>query len=199
MKHAIALAVILLFTLSLTGCAKPPQEEIDAAVAAVEAARQDMDVTTYAPDALIAAEDRLTEMQAELAIQEKKSGFTRNYALVAGLAAGAKAAGETALTMADEAKRQAGIEATALIEAATTALTGIESKAAAARRLRGIKLDTTSINASIAEARLMLEQASADLEALSYASSRAKAAAVQDRLDGLGQIISKAMLLARKQ
>ena len=56
-------------------------------------------------------------------------------------------------------------------------IAAIEIKAGQARRLRGIKLDMTSVIASIVEARAMIESSRADHAALSYASSRAKAAA----------------------
>ena len=97
------------------------------------------------------------------------------------------------------AKALAGVEAASLIESAAAALAAIEIKAGQARRLRGIKLDTTSVIASIVEVRAMIESARVDHAALSYASSRAKAAAAGARIQTLDGVISEAMLIARKK
>jgi len=183
----------------LASCAEPPHEAIDAARAALEAARRDPDVALYAPDALRAAEERLAALQAETAAQQRRMALLRNYDRASALAADAKQAGESARSQAASAKRQAGVEASGLIESAATALAALEIKAGQARRLRGIKLDMSSVIASIVEIRGMLESARSDLASLAYASSRAKAAAAGARIGTLDGIISQAMLLARKK
>lgn len=183
----------------LASCAEPPREAIDAARAALEAARRDPDVALYAPDALRAAEERLAALQAETAAQQRTMALLRNYERASALAADAKQAGVEARSQAASAKRQAGVEASALIESAATALAALEIKAGQARRLRGIKLDMSSVIASIVEIRGMLESARSDLGSLAYASSRAKAAAAGARIGALDGVISEAMLLARKK
>lgn len=189
---------MLVFAL-LASCAEPPHEAIDAARAALEAARRDPDVALYAPDALRAAEERLAALQAETAAQQRAMALLRTYDRATALAADAKQAGESARSQAASAKRQAGIEASALIESAATSLAALEIKAGQARRLRGIKLDMSSVIASIVEIRGMLESARSDLASLAYASSRAKAAAAGARIGALDGVISEAMLLARKK
>jgi hypothetical protein len=195
-RHAVLFPIVVAV---LAACAQLPRESIDAAQAAVEAARRDADVALYAPDALREAEERLDALQAEAAAQKRKIAPLRNYDRTTALAADARQAGETARTQAAAAKAQAGTEAAALIESATAALAAIEIKAGQARRTRGIKLDMKSVIASIVEARTMLESARADLASLAYASSRAKAAAAGVRIGELDTVISEAMLLARKK
>jgi hypothetical protein len=194
----IAALALLLITI-LAACAQPPREAIDAAQAALEAARRDPDVALYAPDALRAAEEQLAALQTETATQERKFAPLRKYDRAATLAAEAAQAGDTARAQAAAAKELAGIEAASLIESAAAALAAIEIKAGQARRLRGIKLDMASVIASIVETRAMLESARADLASLACASSRAKAAAAGARIGALDGVISEAMLLARKK
>ena len=191
------LAMLLL--VFLAGCAQPPGESIDAARAAIEAAARDPDVPIYAPDALRAAEEQLAALLAETAAQERKPAPVRNYDRTAALAAAARSAGDAARAEAAAAKELAGVEAAALIDSAAAALSSIEIKAGQARRLRGIKLDMASVIASIVETRAMLDSARADLASLACASSRAKAAAAGARIEALDEVISEAMLLARKK
>jgi len=199
MKTARVAGLAAVVLTLLASCAEPPHEAIDAARAALEAARRDPDVALYAPDALRAAEERLAALQAETAAQQRRMALLRNYDRASALAADAKQAGESARSQAASAKRQAGVEASGLIESAATALAALEIKAGQARRLRGIKLDMSSVIASIVEIRGMLESARSDLASLAYASSRAKAAAAGARIGTLDGIISQAMLLARKK
>lgn len=199
MRHARRIAPLLALIALLASCAKPPREAIDAAASAVAAARADPDVALYAPDALRAAEERLAELRAEEAAQERKAALLRSYERTAALAAEAKEAGEAVRVEAAAAKELAGVEAASLIESAASALAAIEVKAGQARRLRGIKLDLNAVIASLVEIRAMLESARADHAILAYASSRAKAAAAGARIGSLDELISEAMLLARKK
>ena len=191
--------LLLLLLAALASCAQPPREAIAAAKAAVEAAAQDPDVALYAPDALRAAEEQLATLQAEVAVQERKAAPLRNYDRTAALAATVREAGDAVRAEAAAAKALAGAEAASLIESAAAALAAIEIKAGQARRLRGIRLDMTSVIASIVEVRAMIDSARADHAALSHASSRAKAAAAGARIQTLDGVISEAMLIARRK
>ncbi len=199
MRNFTSVGLILMLLTFLAACAQPPREAIDAAQAAIETARRDPDAALYAPDALRSAEEQLAALLAEAAAQERKAAPLRNYDRTSALAASAREAGDSARAEAAAAKELAGLEAAALIESAAAALSAIEIKAGQARRLRGIKLDMTAVIASIVEARAMLESARADLTSLAYASSRAKAAAAGANIGTLDEVISEAMLLARKK
>jgi hypothetical protein len=199
MRNFTSVGLILMLLAFLAACAQPPREAIDAAQAAIETARRDPDAALYAPDALRSAEEQLAALLAEAAAQERKAAPLRNYDRTSALAALAREAGDSARAEAAAAKELAGLEAAALIESAAAALSAIEIKAGQARRLRGIKLDMTAVIASIVEARAMLESARADLTSLAYASSRAKAAAAGANIGTLDEVISEAMLLARKK
>jgi hypothetical protein len=199
MRNARTTGLTLLLLAFLAACAQPPREAIDAAQAAVDAVRRDPDVALYAPDALRTAEEELAALAAEAAAQQRKLAPLRKYDRAAELAAAALEAGEAARREAASAKDRAGVEAAALIENAAAALSTIELKAGQARRLRGIKLDMSAVIASIVEARTMLDDARADLASLANASARARAAAAGARIASLDEVISQAMLLARKR
>ena len=63
MKIARLFAVAALLAL-LGACAHPPQAEIDAARAALDAASRNADVITYAPDSLRRAQEKMAGQQA---------------------------------------------------------------------------------------------------------------------------------------
>jgi hypothetical protein len=199
MRIARTAFIALFIVAGLAGCAKPPLEAVAAAHAAVEAARSDPDVALYAPDALRTAEQRLEKLVAEKAAQERKSALVRDWDETATLAVEARDAGAEARTTAAAAKQAAGVEAAALIESAATALAALEIKAGQARRLRGIKLDTAAVVASLVEIRGMLDSARSDHAALAFAASRAKADAAGARIAALDGEISEAMLIARRK
>lgn len=199
MRKTRATVIALLVVAGLVGCGKPPLEAVAAARAAVEAARSDPDVALYAPDALRTAEERLEKLVAEKTAQERKSALVRNWDETAALAAEARDAGAEARTAAAAAKQAAGVEAAALIESAAAALAALEIKAGQARRLRGMKLSATAVNASLAEIRGMLDSARSDHAVLAFAASRAKADAAGSRIAALDAEISEAMLIARRK
>jgi hypothetical protein len=199
MKNPHVALLALLLPAFVAACAQPPREAIEAAQAAIDAASREPDVALYAPDALRAAEEQLAALLAESTAQERRPAPVRNYDRTAALASAAREAGEAARAEAAAAKELAAVEAAALIESAGASLAAIEIKAGQARRMRGIKLDMNTVIASIVEARAMLETARSDLTSLAYASSRAKAAAAGARISALDEVISEAMLIARRK
>jgi len=51
--------MVLAAVLCIASCAHPPQAEIDAAQAAMDAAAKNADVVTYAPDSLRVAQEKI--------------------------------------------------------------------------------------------------------------------------------------------
>jgi hypothetical protein len=184
---AAVLAALTVVLAGLAGCAKPPREAIDAVSSGVAALGADVDTQTYAPDALRDAQDRSAALQAEVASQEKKPAIFRRYEQTSALAEEAQQAIEDAKAATAAGKEQVRVEAEQAIEAASAIVPTTAAKAFTARRLRGSRLDSASVNRSLAAAQLMLDQSRADLEAGSYASARAKANAAQGILLGRGR------------
>ncbi len=73
----LALSVVLMVVL-VSGCAKAPQQELDAAKAALEAARQ-AEANVYLADEFKAAQDSLNAALTEIETQNSKFALTRNY------------------------------------------------------------------------------------------------------------------------
>ena len=185
-----ALKVLLpvALVLALGACAKPPQADIDAARAAVAAAAKNADVVAYAPDALKAAQDKLAQMETELA--------AKHYDKVKTLAGDATKAAQLAVSSAPVGKQKAQADATALVAALQKALPDASAKIAAARRVPGVKLDFAALNQQLTAAKAALADADNDITAGNYASALQKATAIQTQMDDGAKMVSDAVAAA---
>jgi Domain of unknown function (DUF4398) len=189
MKFARVFLPIVL-VLAVGACAKPPQADIDAARAAVAAAAKNADVVAYAPDTLKAAQDKLALMETELT--------AKHYDKVKALALDAKAIAGTAANDAARGKEKAQADATALIAALKKALPDAAKKVAAAKQVRGIKLDFAALTKQISNAQAAVADADKDLADGSFASALQKAMAVQAQLSDGEKAIADAIQAAGK-
>jgi TonB family protein len=96
--------IALGLALTLTGCASPPNADVDAAKAAVDRAATDR-ADRYAAESLKAAQDARAALDAELKAQEGK--WVKSYDRTKELAAAAKAAGDKAAADAVAGKEKA--------------------------------------------------------------------------------------------
>ncbi len=184
------LKVILpvLVVLAVAACAKPPQADIDAARAAVANAAKNADVVAYAPDTLKSAQDKLAQMDTELA--------AKHYDKVKTIALDARATAETALNDAARNKEKAQADAATLIDALKKALPDAGRKLAAAKRVRGVKLNFAGLTAGLAAAKTSLANADRDLAAGDFASALQKANAVQATVNDTERAASDAVQAA---
>ena len=184
------LKVILpvLVVLAVAACAKPPQADIDAARTAVANAAKNADVVAYAPDTLKSAQDKLAQMDTELA--------AKHYDKVKTIALDARATAETAINDAARNKEKAQADATTLIDALKKALPDANKKLAAAKRVRGVKLDFAGLTAGLAAAKGTLADADKDQAAGDFASALQKANAVQATVNDTEKAVSDAVQAA---
>ena len=119
--------VLIVGLVLVAGCAKAPQIEIDAARAALEAAKT-AEASEYAPRALAAAQDAISAMDAELTAQQKKFALFRSYKNAKQLIAAAKTAGDQAAQTAAAEKEKARQEATNLIAQAKAKANAVVSQ-----------------------------------------------------------------------
>jgi TonB family protein len=98
--HAIALGLAII----VTGCASPPNADVDAAKAAVDRAAAEH-AGQYAADSLQAAQTAQAALDAELKVQEGK--WVKSYGKTKELAVAAKAAGDKAEAEAVAGKEKA--------------------------------------------------------------------------------------------
>jgi hypothetical protein len=185
---SLKIMVPFLLVLALFACAKPPQADIDAARAAVAAAAKNPDIVAYAPDTLKSAQDKLAQMDTELA--------AKHYDKVKTLALDAKATAEAAANDAARNKEKAQADARTLIDALKKALPDAEKKAAAARNVRGIRLDFGALAKQLADAKSAVADADKDYAAGNFADALRKALEVQNQLNEGEKALSDAVQAA---
>jgi hypothetical protein len=199
MKHSRAV-LLLVVACGLAACAKPPQAAIDAALAAVKTAAESPDVLTYAPDSLRAAQEKMDQLNGELAAQQKRSPLSRSYDAVRRLAQEAVSAAEKADADAQTSKEQVAKDAASLIEKIGGEIPDFEAKLWTAKRIRGIRLDAIVPLGLVADqARLALDGARRDLDSGSFAAAKAKAMAVEDWLSQGEETITEQTRIAKNR
>lgn len=174
-KHWIVLPALLALAL-VFGCAKPPQADIDAAKAAIEAARN-AGAGEYAASSLSAADDQVAQLEAELTAQQGKFALTRSYKKATEIAAAAKAAGEKAAADAAAGKEAARTEATALIEQAKVVLAEATTALEGAPKGKGTQADLEVMKADLASVATTIADAEASLSGERYLEAKSKAQA----------------------
>jgi flagellar biosynthesis/type III secretory pathway protein FliH len=154
-KFAIALipCFVLVLTISLVGCAKPPTVEMEAAEEALLRAENDPDAAAYAEGSLVRARTAITRMREE--------AQAKRYDAVKAYAAEAVSAAEKAINDGRAAAFRAREEAASLI--AVVKDTYAETKIAldAAKQNSGssyddLSWDLNAVSSTIAEAEAAL-------------------------------------------
>jgi hypothetical protein len=189
---------VMVAILGLAGCANPPQADIDAAKAALASAAQSMDVVTYAPDALRAAQEKIAALDAEITAQAKRSAISRNYDVTKQLAADAAQAAQAAVSTAVTAKQQVAKDAAALIAELTDALPGFQSKLWAAKRVQRIKMDIiTPLQSAPDQISKGMLDAQKDIDAGAFAPAKAKLTALKGMMSSALETIIEQTRIAR--
>jgi hypothetical protein len=136
MRRNLFVGVMLLVVAVLAvGCAKPPQQEIDAAKAAL-AASETAEAPKYAADAWDKAQQADAAVKAELEAQQAKFALFRSYTKAKQLIADATAAANAAKEAGIAGKEKAKNEATAAVEAVKTALGNADTAMVALEKCR---------------------------------------------------------------
>ena len=121
-KNQVFVGVVLLVCAVLAvGCAKPPQQDIDAAKAALTGAEQ-AEAPKYAADAWDKAQQAMNAVNAELEAQNAKFALFRSYTKAKQLIAEAQNAANAAKDAGIAGKEKAKNEARAAIDAAKAAI-----------------------------------------------------------------------------
>jgi hypothetical protein len=196
MRPLVMLAVLLL----LASCAKPPQAEIDAAKAAMDATAKSADVVTYAPDELRLAQEKIAALDAEVAAQARRSPLSRNYDATRALARDAADSAAKAVMTAAAAKDQVAREAASLADEITTTIPQFESKVWSAKRVPRIKLDLILPLGLLPEqARSVVQDARQDINAGAFATAKAKLQAIKDQLSACEETIAEQTRIAKSR
>jgi hypothetical protein len=154
-------AIVLSFAalIALAGCAQAPQQAIDGANAALEAART-AEAPEYAPAAWQLAQDSLSSAMTEVQAQNDKFALMRSYdeatQLLDKATQSANAAAAEAATAREEAKQRAEAvlaEAQAALDAAVAALATAPKGKGTEADLMAMKAEIEAMTASLATAR----------------------------------------------
>lgn len=192
MRTTWIVCALIVFSLFAAGCSKPPQADIDAAKAAMDqAATAEADV--YAPEQYTAAEDAMKQLEAELALQQDKSGLFRRYGKATELAAAAKTAGETASAAAATGKEEVKAEATDLIASTRTALDEVKTMLAQAPTGKGTQADIAAMKADLEGVQTSLDEADAALQSGDFMEAKTGAAAAGQVLEQVKTDITAAI------
>ncbi|GHV87375.1 hypothetical protein AGMMS50255_6710 [Spirochaetia bacterium] len=159
-KMVMLICAAVTAALLLGACAKPPTEEMEAAVTAVTRAENDADAVTYAGSTLTRAREALNRMQAEA--DSKKYDAAKNYA------AEAVSAAEKAIADGKAAAARAREEASGLINAVKGSLTETERAIDAAQGVKNIQLDFDALDRDFDTAKRTIDQAELSLAGAKY-------------------------------
>jgi len=197
MRIARLFAVIIALS-GIVACATPPQAEIDAAKAAFDAAARSTDVVTYAPDALRAAQEKMAQLDDEIAAQAKHSALSRSYDEVKRIAAEESQLARAAVGVAVTAKQRVATDSAALVDELTGSLPIFQSKVWAAKRVPRIKMDIINpLQAAPDQIRAGILDAQKDIDAGVYATAKAKLMALKDTMSADEETITEQTRIAR--
>lgn len=183
--------IALITAVSVTACAKPPTEAVNAAHAAQDAAVA-AGAATYAPDAQAAVASARAALDAELAAQQGRMALRRSYQRAETLAADLKAAADQATADANAAKEQARQEATSLISETRTTLQMVADMLTKAPRGKGSAADIAALKADLETAGQSLNDAESRLTAQNYLDARTKAQAAREAIESVRAAIERA-------
>lgn len=152
-NHKLALLGVAALTLTLaTGCAQPPQQEIDALKAALTSAEQ-AEAPKYAADAWNAAQAAMNSVNAEVEAQANKFALFRSYTRTKELITAANSAAteaQQAAAVGKETARNAANEAVAAAKAAVDSASALAAELAACRRQpKDFKKDMEAMRGSL--------------------------------------------------
>lgn len=120
--NSFALVAVLSVGLLATGCAKPPQQELDGVKAAMDGVQAE--ASKWAPEAWANVQSAANAVQTELEAQNGKFALLRSYNKTKELIAAEQKAVDDAKAAAVAGKEKAKNDATAAIQAAKDALKG---------------------------------------------------------------------------
>ena len=191
-SHVFVGVLLLISAVLAVGCAKPPQQEIDAAKAALTAAEQ-AEAPKYAAEAWDKAQQGMNAVNAELEAQQAKFALFRSYTKAKQLIADATNAANAAKEAGIAGKEKAKNEAKAAIDAAKAALDKANAllasveKCPKANRAKEVRKDLDTVKGNLDG----MKNQAADLDAKFTKEDFFGAKAAADTLKGAVEPIAK--------
>lgn len=192
-KVLMGLAAIMMVAV-LSGCGKKPQVEIDAANAAIEAART-AEAAVYVPEEFAALQDSLNAVMA--AITAKESKLFKNFKLetekLAQVATLASTVSASAATKKEEVKAEAANLLTAIktvIEENGKLIPRLPRGKEGAAVIEQIKADVATVDAAVVEAQGLFDNGS-------FMDAMNKIKAAMEKAEGLNAEVKEVLTKAR--
>jgi hypothetical protein len=193
-RYVVVFAIFAL--LVFIGCAKPPEQEIQKANTAIEAART-AEAEEYIPDAFQVAMDTLRAAEAAKTEADGKFALFRSYGKSKALYISAEALANQAVTAAAEEKERVKAEVTNLLTQAEAVLDSANAALKKAPRGKGSKADIELIKSDLAVAQTSFDEANNDFNAGKYKVAQAKVKAAMQKaravIDEITQAKTKKM------
>lgn len=184
MRRTSTVIMMLFLTVLLVGCAKAPQEDIDAAKAAVQAAK-DAQADKYAAADLQAAEDSWNQANTEVETQNAKFALFRSYDKAKELLTQTKAAGEKATSSAVAGKEAAKKDAEESLAAAQTATAAAKVILTKAPKGKDTKAEIEAMTTDVAGLENSLTDIQSQISKEEYLDAAAKAKSAKEKADGI--------------
>lgn len=192
MKTIMAwVAPLSLSALLISGCAKPPTEQIEAAEQALKDAQQS-GAATYTAQDYAKLEASVTALKKELADQEGKLSILRDYGRAEQMAIAAKADGEKvkseAVKKKDEAKAGA-LQAQQVAQEAVKSAVDLVATAPVGKdraALEAIKADVEALKASLNQVQIVIDKDD-------YQSAQTQAKAINEKAQAVSTEIQNAL------
>jgi hypothetical protein len=191
------LAPLVLAVLVVSGCAKPPTEQVNAAEKAVKEAQQG-GAATYTAEDYAKLEGSLAALRKEIADQDAKFALFRDYGKAEQLAASVKADGERIKTEAAKKKEEAkaaALQAQQVAQEAVKATLELVAKAPVGKdraALEAIKADAEALNS-------LLNQVQASIDKEDYTAAQTQAKAIQEKSRAISSEIEQALAKVGKR
>lgn len=191
MQQRQTLALLALAVLLVTGCAKPPAEQIEAAEKAVKEAQQS-GAATYTAEEYAKLEATLAALKKEVEDQDGKFALFRDYGKAEQLAASAKADGERLKSEAAKKKEEAkaaALQAQQVAQEAVKSTLDLVAKAPVGKdraALEAIKNDAEALKASLNQVQIAIDKED-------YPAAQAQAKAIHDKSQAVSAEIQNAL------
>jgi hypothetical protein len=177
-KIAVVFAVIAL--LVFIGCAKPPEQEIQKANSAMDAAKA-AEAEEYVPESYQVAMDTLNAANAAKQEADGKFALFRSYSKAKALYMSAEAMANKAAEDAAAEKERVKEEVTGLLTQAKAVLDTANAALAKAPKGKGSKADIELIKNDLAAAQASFDDANNDFNAGKYKTAQAKVEAAMQK------------------
>jgi hypothetical protein len=183
------MAVLVMALVTVVACGKPPQQEIDAAKAALDAAKS-AQADKWASTDYQTAESSLSAAQAEVDAQAQK--WFKNYDKAKELMNTAKADAEKAAAAAVSNKETAKNEATTAIADATTALEAAKTALTGAPKGKDTKADLELFKQDLEGLAATLTEAQTAMGTEDYMGAKDKANSIKEKATSISDQIAQA-------